>query len=342
MTFYDTAMFDVLTTALQFTKPHNLGLSVQGGAIVSLPYYTVDDGVVRTLTSTGNGPDARITSRDLTVHWMAEKATYAIISEDATGQPISMESDDGCAQGSLSRALGVPVRGSTTDKTLGDYDLLALGAGGHIVQQLTNIIEGTVTAMGYLTDIWDIGGSFGGTGGRPIYLDVPEYGFAGPVVPTEVTFKDGHTEIKLDNIRTADRSEVANSMGLSADAVSNSAYTNTVHLFARNWDATASAGGRTGNPSTTLDLYDIDGTLVASVTGCTVTYDAASWCHVTGYLPADAQGYSLKPVALVKCGAVSAVLDAPTPLLAGQAVHVDFRFRYKYDDPPFPIIGRPL
>ena len=291
VSFYDTSTFDTLTSVLQFVRPKNMGLVDRAGVITLLPRHTIDESGAVTYTTEGDGSGAVITSHNLTLHWMADKATWAIISQDSAGTPMSMESDDALLDGSLSKALGVPVRGATSDRTMGEYSLLAIGAGGEMVQKRTNVIEGSVTLAGYHTEAWDVNGDGGYAGGRPVRLVVPQYAFDGVVVPTEITFKDGRTELKLDNIRTADRSEVANSMGLTEDAVSNSAYTETVHIFARIRDyQTDIMGGRVIMSSYPITLW-AQGTPISVTSSGTITVDSAGYCHVSAYLAPDPTGH---------------------------------------------------
>ena len=72
-----------------------------------------------------------------------------------------------------------------------------------------------------------------------------------------------------------------------------------------------------------------------------ITVDSAGYCHVSAYLAPDPsghpQGWSTVPVDTVsigynpqlQAGQLCATLDAPVPILAGQGVHVDVRFRYR-------------
>lgn len=339
--FYDTSTYDALTSVLQFVRPKNMGIIDRAGVITLLPRHTIDESGAVTYTTEGDGSGAVITSHSLTMHWMADKATWAIISQDSAGTPMSMESDDALLDGSLSKALGIPVRGSTSDRTMGEYSLLAIGTGGEMVQKRTNVIEGGIVLAGYHLEAWDVNGDGGYAGGRPVRLVVPQYGFDGVVVPTEITFKDGRTELKLDNIRTADRSEVANSMGLTEDAVSNSAYTETVHIFARIRDyQTDVMGGRIIAATFPITLW-AGGSSISVTQSGTITVDSAGYCHVSAYLAPDPtghpQGWATTPVDTVaigynpqlQAGQLCATLDAPVPILAGQGVHVDVRFRYR-------------
>lgn len=150
-------------------------------------------------------------------------------------------------------------------------------------------------------------------------------------VPTEVTFKGGQTVVKLDNIRSADRSDVAQSMGLTADLVSDSALTETVYIHARAWsylmqEAGVSAGDVTG----TVSLY-AEGTAYTGVTWSKTAmgYDLAGYMHIVATGTATAS--SAAAIGTVSMGTASgevyADVDVPIPVLNGQKVVVDIRFR---------------
>ena len=125
---------------------------------------------------------------------------------------IALETDDDLMVDSLAEIMQSPLRSVISDKSLGTHDLMANAAGGKMVQLHTNVFEGKMILAGYRTDIWDFTDAY--CGGQPIGINVPEYGANGTAIPTEIVFGDGVTQISLDNIRTADRSEIANSMAM--------------------------------------------------------------------------------------------------------------------------------
>lgn len=276
-TYYDTGQHDALTIISKFADASAaMPMCDEEGTLRICPRYTVDDTPAAVLTTEDPTAPYPVIEHRITRRWMADKATWAVISTDtAEEHPISMETDDALLPGSLSAEMGIPMRGSTADDTLGDRSLLAVGTGGRILQSRYNVIEGTVTVGGYLTDIWSPPQySQYKAGMRPVSVRIPEYGTDAAAVPTEVTYRDGRTIIALDNVRRADRSEVAVSMGLTADAIANSAYTECVHIFARVWDARTESGGHTGTVQGPITLYSGDSVRVTiPASDCRVTVD---------------------------------------------------------------------
>ncbi len=344
-TYYTSATYDYLTCIHELIREADAGvrdsLSVPG-TISVLPRHTVDENPVETFsTAPADVAEQGITSYSLTARWMAERATVAILAENATssGLPIALETDDWLMTGSLVSALSTPMRSVTADTSSGTHALLANAAGGKIVQLHTNTVEGSVTLAGYRPDLWDLTGS--GEGGLPVALTVPEYGISDTVaIPTEMEIADGVTVVTLDNIRRADRSEIANSMGLTADAISSasSSLPDTVWIFGRADMYSLQSAGKTPDPSTwSMRLFDTSGTQTASITDpnyLKYVRDGAGYWHAVGVIPAAQVGSAFE-VALIAAGdvwagsglPVTAVLDVPKYVLANQNVHIDLRFR---------------
>lgn len=350
VTFYTVITTDYLTAihGLIDTRGYGIKDNLQdAGRIALLPEHTTAETPVLSISTDPQSSDRKlIVSHNLTAHWMAEKATVAYIAENSTssGLPLALESDDGLMEGSLIEALQTPLSAVQVDNTLGTHDMMAHSAGGAIKKLHTNVIEGTVSLAGYLPGIWDLAGS--GIGGLPIQIDVPEYRAQGTVIPTEVEFGDGVTVAKLDNIRTQDRSGVANSMGLVQGTVANDAtlLPKTVYVF-----------GKVDNSRLNQVLTDaeIEGLQVVALlrendTGIgqtnatylrTVT-DEAGYLHLLAVFPADGGTWtSPSPIttALVNIQyvrgdshfteAVVACLDPPKYILDNQNIHVDIRLR---------------
>ena len=220
-TFYTSTTFDYMTCVQELIKGANDGLRAsiaEAGKIDIFPKHTIDDTPVASFTITpGGSGEQQIISHNITAHWMAEKATQAYLSENiSTKRPIALETDDALMAGSLCEGLQSPLRAITADNTMGTQQLLATSAGGKMIQLHTNVFEGDITLDGYRIDLWSLFGN--NTGGNPINIEIPEYGANGTAVPTHIEIGNGTTKVTLDNIRTADRSEAANSMGLTADA----------------------------------------------------------------------------------------------------------------------------
>lgn len=340
-TFYTSSTYDYLTCVQELIKGGNYGARAsieEPGRIIIRPHHTIDDTPAASFsTAPGGSAEHAIVSHNITAHWMAEKATQAIIAEDATssGLPLAIETDDALMDGSLCRELQSPLRGITADSSMGTHLLLATAAGGKMVQLHTNIYEGEITLAGYRSEIWNLAGDH--AGGKPISIEVPEYGAQGTAVPTAVEFGGGVTRVSLDNIRTADRSEVARSMGLTGDAISNTARTlpNTAYVFARYDDYTTQETGLAPGSVTAVEFIADGGTVLASQTDTNfikTAEDAAGYLHICTVLPAITAGYAAStPIAAVRFTmggtARTAVLDNPKYSLGGQALHADIRLR---------------
>ena len=341
-TFYTSSTYDYMTCIVELLRNGNYGLKAlidEPGKVIVRSRHTVSETPDKTFTTdpTASGEQI-ILSHDLTAHWMAEKATQAYIAEDVTssGLPVALETDDALMNNSLVEAMQSPLRSVIADSTLGTHNLQAYAAGGKMVQLHTNVFEGKMTLAGYRLDIWDL--STGNVGGFPIGINVPEYGANGTAIPTEIILSDGVTQVSLDNVRTADRSEIANSMGLSADAISNnaSAVPESVYVFARINNGVPHAKA-IGGLIHYVKLYDEDG-VVASQTSSTylkTVVDGAGYCHILAIFPASAQpsGYApIKPINRVSAEWSGVGMEYVTPLdnpkyaYDGQNVHVDIRF----------------
>lgn len=340
-TFYQSSTYDFLTCVQELIRGGNYGIRAsidEPGLVEVYPRHSTDDATVATFTTAPDGSGERVvTSHSLTAHWMAEKATQAILAENATesGLPIALETDDLLLPGSLCKALQSPLRGVTADNTLGTHLLMATAAGGKMVQLHTNVFEGTMTLAGYRTDIWTFAGSY--VGGQPIGIIVPEYGANGAAVPTQITFGDGVTQISLDNIRGPDRSEMARSMGLTADALNNtvSSLPATSFIFARYDDYDTQETGLTPDTVTLVEFLQDGGTVAASQNDpayIKTVEDLAGYYHVCAVLPTSLVGYAASdPIVAVRftmgADTFTAVLDNPKYALGGQALHADIRFR---------------
>lgn len=340
-TYYTSSTYDYLTCVQELIKGGNYGARAsieEPGCIIIRPRHTIDDTPAASFsTAPGGSGEHAIVSHNMTAHWMAEKATQAIIAEDATtsGLPLAIETDDALMDGSLCRELQSPLRGITADSSMGTHLLLATAAGGKMVQLHTNIYEGEIVLAGYRSEIWNLAGDH--AGGKPISIEVPEYGAQGTAVPTAVEFGGGCTRVSLDNIRTADRSEVARSMGLTGDAISNTARTlpNTSYIFARYDDYTTQETGLAPGSVTAVEFLADGGTVLASQTDTNfikTAEDAAGYLHICTVMPATIAGYAAStPIAAVRFTmggtARTAVLDNPKYALGGQALHADIRVR---------------
>lgn len=340
--YYTSSTYDYMTCITELLKNGNYGMKAlidNPGKVIVRNRHTISETPARTFTTKPNGTGEQIIlSHNLTAHWMAEKATQAYIAEDVTssGLAVALETDDALMANSLVEIMQSPLRSVIADSTLGTHNLQAYAAGGKMVQLHTNVFEGKMTLAGYRLDIWDFTQAY--CGGNPIGIEIPEYGANGTAIPTEIIIGDGVTQVSLDNVRTADRSEIANSMGLSADAISNSANAvpETVYIFAR-----INTGSAYGVPSGGLidfiKLYDEDGQIASqtSATYLKTVVDGAGYCHLLAIFPASAQpsGYApTKPINRVsaKWSPVGsekfAPLDNPKYAYDGQNVHVDIRF----------------
>lgn len=343
LTYYTTSTYDYLTCLHELIRAANMGLkdtltAGDGGLIKIRPRHTIDETPTAEYTTDPTGAGIRaVIQHELTRHWMSEKATVAIISENATssGLPIALETDDRRFSESLADAMGSPLRSISADATAGTHALLGIAAGGKMVQLHTNVVEGTVTLAGYRTTAWDL--SDDGEGGRPIKLNIPEASVDDTAVPTEIILGQGVTRVALDNIRRADRSEVAVSMGLTADGVSNASASlpDTVYLFATQLNYNTDAGNLPSPINLGIALYDPTGTVLATQTsGDYIRHyeDAAGYHHLLVYFPGTAQGIAVaQPVSGIGTGyplsnaAHVLPLDNPRYVLANQAVHLDVR-----------------
>ena len=347
-TYYTTSTYDYLTCILEFLKSYNYGLKASidkpGRAIVR-SRHTVLETPLRTFTTDPSvAGEQIILAHDLTAHWMAEKATQAYIAEDVTasGLPVALETDDiilGNLFGdSLVELMQSPLRSVIADKTLGTHDLQAISAGGKMVQLHTNVFEGKMTLAGYRLDLWDL--TSGAVGGLPIGIDIPEYGAQGTAVPTEIIIGDGVTQVSLDNVRTADRSEVANSMRLSADAISNTASSipESVYIFAR-MDSYATRNGLIFVWNIAPSQVKITTRGGTSFTQTNANYikmveDGVGYMHILAIFPAEDQpsGYATSsPIETVSFtyggNEYTASFNNPKYAYDGQNVHVDIRVK---------------
>lgn len=341
-TYYTSSTFNYLDCVHELIRGagHLVRASIEtAGEIAVLPQHTIDDEPALTFTTDPTGPGERsILAHELTVHWMAEKATAALLSENSTesGLPLALETDDELMDGSLVTALQSPLRGITVDETMGTHRLMAIAAGGKIRQLHTNTVEGTITLAGYRTDLWELA-SASYAGGVPIRLIVPQYGFDGTAIPTAIEMGGGVTKVTLDNIRTADRSEVARSMGLTADAISNTSQKlpETSYIFAKlNTYTTQETGIALGTVTLVRWLLQ-DGTeatrqdnpnLIKTVS------DSAGYAHVCAVKDESIYGWAPSiPITVVEFTmdgtAYKVPLDNPKYAIAGQKLHTDIRFR---------------
>ena len=341
-TFYTTSTYDFMTCVQEILKSGNFAVKAsidEPGKVYVRARHTVSETPAITFTTDPSASGEQIiVSHDLTAHWMAEKATQAYIAENATtsGLPIALETDDALMANSLAEIMQSPLRSVITDKTLGTHDLQATAAGGKMVQLHTNVFEGGITLAGYRLDVWDFTSSY--CGGKPIGINVPEYGAQGTAIPTEIVIGDGVTQVSLNNIRTADRSEIANSMGLTADAISNSANTlpEAVYVFARLDTYETKDGISTPGSITSVAIMNVNGTIYTQSSGTyiRVVNDNAGYIHIAAIFPSSAQPSGYAPVdpidrVAVTWGGVTryAVFDNAKPALAGQSVHVDIRIK---------------
>lgn len=332
LTYYTTSTYDYLTCLHELLRAYNMGLRdnvLSAGEISVNPRHNVTEIPTRTVTTSPEGQGERIiVAHDVTAHWMAEKATVAIITEDSTTASfaLALETDDARYDDALVDILETPLRQVITDNSMGTHQMLASAVAGKIIQLHTNVFEGTVTLADYRVSLWDLYGS--GEGGMPIGIDIPEYDAQGTAVPTEMEIGNGVTVLKLNNIRTADRSEVANSMGMSADAISNGAtqLPKMVYLFAVGKSASGSL--------TKVELLDGSGNVI--VTQSTPAYlktadDNAGYNHACAvFPPVPGSAYSAHtPIASIRCTVggsdIVACLTNPKIAVDSQGIHVDVR-----------------
>ena len=350
VTFYSVITTDYLTAihGLIDTRGYGIKDSLQdAGMIALLPEHTTDETPVLSISTDPTSEGEKIIlSHQLTAHWASEKATVAYIAENAlaSGLPLALETDDGLMAGALTEALQVPLSSVTVDNTLGTHDMIAHRAGGAIKKLHTNIIEGTVALTGYRPGLWDLAG--GGIGGLPIEVDVPEYRAQGVAIPTEVELGGGKTTIKLDNIRTQDRSGVAQSMGLVEGTVANDAtlLPKTVYIFGKadGEDRNQLAEGETINELAAIILFRANGTGARQDNSnyLRMVADEAGYIHLLAVFPADGGTWtSPSPITTVLAQVnttptpgttnrdIVACIDPPKYVLDNQNIHVDIRLR---------------
>ena len=339
--YYTSSTYDYLTCIQELISGGKFGMMAsitEAGKIVVKSMHTTSETPVASFTTKPNGMgEQSIISHQLTAHWMAEKATQAYIAENVTisGLPIAIETDDALMDNSLVEIMQSPLRSVITDTTLGTHDLMANAAGGKMVQLHTNVFEGKMVLAGYRLDIWDFTQAY--CGGLPIAIEVPEYGANGTAVPTEIIIGDGVTQVSLDNIRSAERNEISNSMSKTDDAISNNASSipNSVYIFAR-LNTYETVNGVTPGAIASVDLLDDTGVThtQSNATYIKTAKDNAGYYHVLAVFRAEDEpsGYApAKPIerVAVTWGGVQrvAVFDNPKYAFASQNVHVDIRFK---------------
>ncbi len=350
VTFYTVITTDYLTAihGLIDTRGYGIKDNLQdAGRIALLPEHTTDETPVLSISTDPTAEGEKIIiSHQLTAHWASEKATVAYIAENAlaSGLPLALESDDGLIEGSLIEALQVPLSSVTVDNTLGTHDMIAHRAGGAIKKLHTNVIEGAVALAGYRPGIWDLAGA--GIGGLPIEVDVPEYRAQGVAIPTEVELGDGVTKIKLDNIRTQDRSGVAQSMGLVEGTVANDAtlLPKTVYIFGKADDEKDNQvwPGYSFKELISVVLFRSNNTGIIqnNPNYLRTVVDEAGYLHLLAVFPADGGTWtSTAPITTAVAQintspspgstnqTIVACLDPPKYVLDNQNIHVDIRLR---------------
>ena len=343
VTLYTIVTTDYLTAIHEIIEARGYGLRdtvMDTGHIALLPEHTVDEAPQGAYTTAPDGTGRMVVlSHNLTVNWMAEKATVAYIAENATssGLPLALETDDALLDGSLVEGLQAPLSEIVVDNTLGTHDMMANAAGGAIRRLHTNAIEGTVTLAGYRPSMWDIIGS--GIGGFPITLDIPEYGPSATAVPTEIMLADGVTTVRLDNIRTQDRNGVARSMGLVEGSVSNDAtlLPQTVYIFGRADMDNQIPDGETMTSLDRIILVREDGTYIQQTNANYLrnVTDTAGYLHLLAVFPEAAGTYtSISPVSAVigemTTSGGTIHITAPVEakyIIDNQNIHVDLRLR---------------
>lgn len=350
VTFYTVITTDYLTAihGLIDTRGYGIKDNLQdAGRIALLPEHTTDETPVLSISTDPTAEGEKIIiSHQLTAHWASEKATVAYIAENAlaSGLPLALETDDGLIEGSLIEALQVPLSSVTVDNTLGTHDMIAHRAGGAIKKLHTNVIEGTVALAGYRPGIWDLAGA--GIGGLPIEVDVPEYRAQGVAIPTEIELGDGVTKIKLDNIRTQDRSGVAQSMGLVEGTVANDAtlLPKTVYIFGKADDEKDNQvwPGYSFKELISVVLFRSNNTGIIQNNPdyLRTVVDEAGYLHLLAVFPAEG-GTWTSPAPITTAVAqintspspgstnqtIVACLDPPKYVLDNQNIHVDIRLR---------------
>lgn len=346
LSYYTSSTYDYLTCLHELIKGADYGLkdtitAGDGGTILIRPRHTLADDEEAHYTTAADGQGQRaIIQHQITQHWMAERATQAIIAESATtsGLPLAIETDDRLFADSLANATGSPMRGVSADNSAGSHALLAMAAGGNIKALHTNVVEGSITLAGYRLAVWDL--STVGEGGNAIRITIPDAGVDAKAIPTEIVLANGVTKVTLDNIRAQDRSEVARSMGHTADGISNAARTlpNVVYIFATQLNYDIQEGDPPSQPySGGVSLSKASGGAAQAYQTDTAylkqTEDAAGYQHLGVYFPAPGSGAIAAddPSAVIGTrypfsGAANTMpIDNPKYVLAGQAVHLDIR-----------------
>ena len=342
-TYYTSSTYDYMTCLQELVKSGGYGMMAsinEPGKVIVRKRHKLSETAVKQITTDPRETafEQIVVRHDLTAHWASEKATQAYIAENVTssGLPIALETDDALMQNSLCETMQSPLRSIIADNTLGTHDLLANAAGGKMVALHTNAIEGTMTLAGYRLSLWDFSTSY--IGGQPVSIRIPEYGANGKVVPTEIVLGDGVTQVSLDNIRTPDRSEVANAMGLSSDAISNNASTipNSVYIFVRYSNYAVDHSGQALGSIADVDLIDTQDNVTAQSNASYIktVKDSAGYTHIVAVFPtADKPGgyattYPINRIGFTMDGSpISLALDNPKYAYGGQNVHVDIRFK---------------
>lgn len=330
--YYTTSTYDYMTCILELLRAYDLSLKdslTEAGTILVRAIHTSAESPIKVLTIVpGNPGEQIIVSHNLTAHWMAEKATLAYITPNATdsGLALALETDDQLLDHSLVDILQSPLRSVLSDNTLGSHAMIASAASGKVAEVHTNELEGTLALAGYRLSLWDF--TDNAIGGVPVTVDIPEYGPATVTVPTEMVLGDGITTLSLDNIRRADRNELSNSMGKSDDAVANAseALPNMVYIFSRG------PSGPSGS-LTAVALLDENGTELSAqtVTAYLKTVsDQVGYIHYCAmFRPTVGVSYAPTAAASIKLtiGGTDylAVIDNPKIAINGQGVHIDVR-----------------
>ena len=347
-TFYQASTYNYLDLLQEMLQGSSYAMSAnifEAGRVFVGPRHTLAEDPVLEVTTAPDGSGERIvTAHDLTVNWAAERATVAVIAENVTssGLPIALETDDRIvgangADGSLALDLQSPLRGVSADSTLGTHGMLAVATSHKIRELHTNLLDGSLTLAGYRTDLWDQ--TSGSAAGVPISITVPEYGLSGvKVIPTEIELGDGATVVTLDNVRTSERNEVANSMARTEDSISNAvrSYPATVYIFGRYYGPRCFPGETIStSPVTKVEcMQDLN---TAAATQSDGTYiktvqDEVGYFHVCAVFPVSPGGYAPDtPIVAVRITingtAYTAPLENPLYAMGGQMLHVDIRFQ---------------
>ena len=343
VTLYTLATSDYLTALHEIIDARGYGIKdsiMDAGTIALLPEHSLEETPVLSISTDPLGAGKKIiTAHQLTAHWAAEKATVAYIAENATasGLPLALETDDGLMDNSLLETLQAPLSIINVDNTLGSHDIMAHKATGAIRRLHTNTIEGTVTLAGYWPGIWDISGS--GIGGKPIQIDVPEYQAQGVAIPTEIELSGGLTTARLDNIRTQDRSGLAQSMGLVEGSVSNDAtlLPKTVYIFAKADGDNQLAQGESIQSLDAITLVRGDGSTIrqASSNYLRTVTDGAGYAHLLAVFPEAAGTYTSTSPVIMAIGEITTgggsrhitALSEAHYILDNQNIHTDIRLR---------------